>query len=95
MSQYNITPKEIQQACQWFCEWEEDFELLYYQRRIDQIHFVQPCVHLTNHLALEATRVGAPICSSQWTMEWTIGNLGCEICQPSDPFSNLTQQGIQ
>ncbi|KAI6002449.1 hypothetical protein F5J12DRAFT_894214 [Pisolithus orientalis] len=27
-------------------------------------------------------------------MEHTIGNLGQEIWQPSDPFSNLTQQGI-
>ncbi|KAN0087914.1 hypothetical protein V8E55_006535 [Tylopilus felleus] len=28
-------------------------------------------------------------------MEWIIGNLTCEIRQPSDPFSNLAQQGIQ
>ncbi|KAI6103340.1 hypothetical protein EDD16DRAFT_1715232 [Pisolithus croceorrhizus] len=28
-------------------------------------------------------------------MERTIGNLGQEIHQPSDPFSNLAQQGIQ
>lgn len=27
-------------------------------------------------------------------MEHTIGNLGQEIRQPSDPFSNLAQQGI-
>ncbi|KAI6114440.1 hypothetical protein F5141DRAFT_1213629 [Pisolithus sp. B1] len=27
-------------------------------------------------------------------MERTIGNLGQEICQPLDPFSNLAQQGI-
>ena len=95
MSQYNITPVEVSQACEFFADWEEEFELLYYQRRVDRIHFVRPCVHLTNHLALEATRVGAPICSSQWTMERTIGNLGQEIRQPSDPFSNLAQQGIR
>ena len=28
-------------------------------------------------------------------MECTIENLGQELCQPSDPFSNLAQQGIQ
>ncbi|KAF8443694.1 hypothetical protein L210DRAFT_3395552 [Boletus edulis BED1] len=95
MSQYNITPVEVRQACQLFADWEEEFELLYYQCRVDRIHFVRPCVHLTNHLALEATRVGAHICSSQWTMERTIGNLGQEIRQPSDPFSNLAQQGIR
>ncbi|KAI6139907.1 hypothetical protein EDD17DRAFT_1499927, partial [Pisolithus thermaeus] len=54
-----------------------------------------PCVHLMCHLASEAVHVGSPICSSQWTMERTIGNLGQEIHQPSDPFSNLAQQGIQ
>ncbi|KAL4077692.1 hypothetical protein J3A83DRAFT_4356622 [Scleroderma citrinum] len=43
------------------------------------IPFICSCVHLTLH----------------WTMERTIGNLGQEIQQPSDSFSNLTQQGIQ
>ncbi|KAF8547150.1 hypothetical protein OG21DRAFT_1393469, partial [Imleria badia] len=76
-------------------EGENEFELMYYQRRVDQIHFVRPCVHLTGHLAPEATRFSSPICSSQWTMERTIGNLRQEIRQPSDLFSNLAQQGIR
>lgn len=94
MSQYRITPTDLCQPCKWFAEWEEEFELLYYQWHVDWIHFIQPCIHLMNHLALEVTYVGAPICSSQWTMEWMIGNLGQEIQQPSDPFSSLAQQGI-
>ena len=28
-------------------------------------------------------------------MEQTIGNLGQEICQPSNPFANLSQRGLQ
>lgn len=37
----------------------------------------------------------SPICSSQWTMEQTIGSLGQEIHQPSNPFANLSQQALQ
>ena len=95
MGQYSITPAQLQCARNYLAEWENEFEILYYQRHADRIHFIRPCVHLTNHLASEAARVGSPICSSQWTMERTIGNLGQEIRQPSDPFSNLAQQGIR
>jgi hypothetical protein len=31
----------------------------------------------------------------QWTLEWTIGNLGEEIKQLFNPFANLSQHGIQ
>ncbi|KAG1726517.1 uncharacterized protein EDB91DRAFT_1061568 [Suillus paluster] len=95
MSQYSITPAQVLEASECFAEWETEFEELYYQRRVDHLHFVRPCVHLSNHLASECTRVGSPICSLQWTMECTIGNLRQEIRQPSNPFSNLAQQGIQ
>ncbi|KAJ8588647.1 hypothetical protein M405DRAFT_792718 [Rhizopogon salebrosus TDB-379] len=95
MSQYSITPDQAREACECFAEWEREFEEIYYQRRVDRIHFTRPCVHLSNHLASECTRIGSPICSSQWTMERTIGNLGQEIRQPSNPFSNLAQQGIR
>ena len=42
----------------------------------------------------EVIRLGPPICSSQWTLERTIGNLGEEINQHSNPFANLSQRGI-
>jgi hypothetical protein len=42
----------------------------------------------------EVTRLGPPICSSQWTMEHTIGNLGEEIWQLSNPYANLSQRGL-
>ena len=94
MGQYSITPAGLEHARNLLAEWEYEYETLFCQRQIDCIHFVRPCIHLCNHLAAEAVRVGSPICSSQWMMEWTIGNLGQEIRQPSDPFSNLAQQGI-
>ena len=95
MGQYSITPTQLRRARDFLAEWEYEFEQIHYQRRVDPIHFIRPCVHLSNHLASEAARVGSPICSSQWTMERTIGNLGQELRQPSDPFSNLAQQGIR
>ncbi|KAI6109372.1 hypothetical protein EDD16DRAFT_1487121 [Pisolithus croceorrhizus] len=95
MSQYSITPSQLRHASRLISDWAPEFKRIFYQRRIDRIPFVRPCIHLTCHLPSEATRVGSPICSSQWTMERTIGNLGQEIRQPSDPFSNLAQQGIR
>ena len=47
------------------------------------------------HLPREVLRIGPPVCSSQWTLERTIGNLGEEIKQPSNPFANLSQRGIR
>ena len=47
------------------------------------------------HLSREVIRLGPPICSSQWTLERTIGNLGEEIKQHSNPFGNLSQRGIR
>ncbi|KAI6148865.1 hypothetical protein BKA82DRAFT_936037 [Pisolithus tinctorius] len=78
MSQYSITPVQLQLACQLLNEWEPEFEQIFYQWCVDCIPIIRPCVHLTCHL----------------TSKRTIGNLGQEIHQPSDPFSNLAQQGI-
>ncbi|KAI6095242.1 hypothetical protein F5141DRAFT_1191381 [Pisolithus sp. B1] len=73
MSQYSITPRQLQYACQLITQWAAEFEM-------DHIPFIHPCVHLTCHLASEAVH---------WTMERTIGNLGQEIHQPLDPFQTL------
>jgi hypothetical protein len=47
------------------------------------------------HLLREVVHLGPPICLSQWTLECTIGNLGEEIKQHSNPFANLSQRGIR
>ncbi|KAJ7120709.1 hypothetical protein C8R43DRAFT_1136650 [Mycena crocata] len=43
----------------------------------------------------ETVRKGPGNLYSQWALERTIGNLGEEIKQHSDPYSNLTQRGIR
>jgi hypothetical protein len=55
---------------------------------------VRQSIHAPLHSAQEVLRVGPPVCSSQWTMERTIGNLTEEIRQPSNPYSNLSQRGL-
>ena len=94
IQQYHINSSDLILADHLFRSFAHEFELLYYQRREDRLHFCRQSVHALLHLASEVTRIGPPICSSQWTMERTIGNLGEEIKQPSNPFANLSQRGI-
>lgn len=77
-----------------FCEWELEFEQLYYQSREDHLHFIHPCVHQVLHLVTETIQKGPPVCYAQWTMEQTIGNIGQEIQQPSNPYANFAQEGV-
>ncbi|KAG1839882.1 hypothetical protein DFJ58DRAFT_718471 [Suillus subalutaceus] len=94
MCQHSITIEHIREAQTLLCNWEYEFELLYYRRHQDHIHFIHPCIHQTNHLVAETVRKGPPICYAQWTMERTIGNLGQEIRQPSRPYANLSQEEL-
>ncbi|KAG1829549.1 hypothetical protein F4604DRAFT_1671068 [Suillus subluteus] len=75
-----------------FIGFEQEFELLYYQRHTERIHFVRQSIHALLHYAREILRVGPPICCSQWTMEWSIGYYVAQINQPSNPYANLTQR---
>lgn len=78
-----------------FIEFIEEFEQLYYQRKLEWIHFVQQSIHALGHYVNEVVTKGPLICASQWTMERTIGNLVGEIHQPSNPYANLTQCAIR
>ncbi|KAL6307024.1 hypothetical protein BKA93DRAFT_728601 [Sparassis latifolia] len=95
INQHKITSKDLQRAHKSLVQFCIGFEQLYYQRRVDRLHFVWPCVHSLIHLGTEVVRLSPPICSSQWTMERTIGNLGQEIRQPSNLFANLSQRGLR
>ncbi|KAG2741596.1 hypothetical protein P692DRAFT_201842245 [Suillus brevipes Sb2] len=79
MQQYHITCTDLVKAHEHLLTFLHDFETIYYQRRIDRLHFVRPWIHLTTHIPSETIAKGPPICSSQWTMERTIGNLAQEI----------------
>ncbi|KAI6023091.1 hypothetical protein BKA83DRAFT_4053882 [Pisolithus microcarpus] len=75
-------------------EWSLEYEALYCQRSPSRLHFVCLCVHQVAHLTQQTVKKGLPICYSQWTMERTIGNLGQEIRQPSNPYANLSHEGV-
>ena len=92
--QYRIRVEDLIKAYPALLEFACEFEVLYYQRRAERLHFVRQSIHAVTHLAPEVLRIGPPICSSQWTMERTIGNLGQEIRQPSNPYANLSQRGL-
>jgi hypothetical protein len=83
------------EAHQALLSFAQEFEVLYCQRLPTRIHFVWPCVHSLVHLPREVVHIGPPVCSSQWTLERTIGNLGEEIKQHSNLFANLSQRGIR
>src|SRR5712672_2495659 len=91
MNQHRITKSNIRKAYLALTSFAQEFELLYCQWKETQIHFVRPCLHSLVHLPTEVVRFGPPLCSSQWTLERTIGNLGEEIKQHSNPFANLSQ----
>jgi hypothetical protein len=87
--QRRISRQQLQLAHKLLLEWVLEFELLYYQRKIERLHFVRQCVHSVTHLG---RLVGPPSLSAQWTMERVIGIFGSLIKQPSNPFANLTEQ---
>jgi hypothetical protein len=95
INQHTITLSNIRDAHVALCSFAQEFETIYCQCLPTRIHFVRPCVHSVTHLPREVLRLGPPICSSQWTLEHTIGNLGEEIRQHSNPFANLSQRGIR
>ncbi|KAH9961182.1 hypothetical protein BJV74DRAFT_880059 [Russula compacta] len=65
--------------------WQNHCKLVYglqiYQT--NWLHFIWPCLHSLCHMTLEVTSVGPLIC-----------DLGSEICQPSNPYINLSYAGI-
>jgi hypothetical protein len=94
INQHAISADQLVQARDALFRFARNFEDLYYQRRTDRIHFVRQSIHQCYHMAMEVTRVGPPIISSQWTMERTIGNLTQELRQPSNPYANLAQRAL-
>ncbi|KAJ3851484.1 hypothetical protein EV368DRAFT_43071 [Lentinula lateritia] len=94
MLQRSITGREAQEARVQLIQFVEKYEAMYYQRRIDCMHFCHPCVHTLVHLPSEMIRIGPGAVSSQYTLEQLIGDLGQSIRQPSNPFSNLAQQAL-
>ncbi|KAF8874896.1 hypothetical protein BD779DRAFT_1450538, partial [Infundibulicybe gibba] len=85
---------ELQEGNRMLCDFVSEFEVLYYQRQSQRIHFVRQSAHLLTHLGPETVRAGPLSCYAQWTMETVIGNLGEEIRQDYDPYANISQRGL-
>ena len=86
------TKRQLKLANKFLLEWVVEFEHLYYQQKTERLHFIRQCVHSLVHLGPEATRLGPPSLSAQWTMERMIGIFGSLLRQPSNLFSNLREQ---
>ncbi|KAI9442694.1 hypothetical protein H4582DRAFT_1809812 [Lactarius indigo] len=95
MNQHNISRQNVRGAHLALSSFAQEFEVIYCQRQQTRIHFVRPCLHSVLHLPREVVRLGPPVCLSQWTLERTIGNLGEEIKQHSNPFANLSERGVR
>ncbi|KAG1729175.1 hypothetical protein EDD22DRAFT_146480 [Suillus occidentalis] len=96
MQQYHISRSELLDGHQHLLDFADEFEEIYYQRRNDRLHFIRPWIHSLTHIGPETVNKGPPICSSQWTMERTIGNLGQEIrLHNSSVYANLSQRAIR
>ena len=52
-------------------------------------------MHTVSHFAPETTRAGPGIIVSQWALERTIGNLGEEVKQHRDPYTNISERGVR
>ena len=93
--QRRITGKQVREAHSFFIQFVEEYELLYYQRRMDRIHYCRPCIHTLLHICPEITRVGPGTYITQFPLERAIGDLGKSIRQPATPFANLAQVALR
>ncbi|TBU26950.1 hypothetical protein BD311DRAFT_697446 [Dichomitus squalens] len=76
-------------------EYVEEFELNFYARRVDRLHFCRQALHALVHLMPENVRVGPAWLHSQWALENAIGNLTAEIGSHSKPYENLSFRGLR
>jgi hypothetical protein len=95
LHQNSITAAQLVDGHKLLVEFVEEFEILYYQRKECRLHFIRQSIHALLHIGPEITRIGPGTCSSQWCMERTIGILGQELRQPSNPYQNLSERGLR
>ncbi|KAJ7289478.1 hypothetical protein C8J57DRAFT_1493916 [Mycena rebaudengoi] len=93
--QQDILPVELAEAHSLMTAFSDEFEQLYVQRLESRMHFVRPAIHTLSHMPGETARKGPGNIYSQWALERTIGNLGQEIRQHSNPYANLAMRGIR
>ncbi|CDO78241.1 hypothetical protein BN946_scf184571.g4 [Trametes cinnabarina] len=93
--QHTIMAGQLSQAFRHLLDFVEEYELLYYARRADRLHFVRQSVHATIHLATEVVRLGPGSLYTQWTLENYIGNITREIKQHVTPYANVSERALR
>ncbi|KAJ3911922.1 hypothetical protein F5877DRAFT_93697 [Lentinula edodes] len=93
--QESCLPSEVLEAHKLLLKFSDDFEAFYVQCKTNRLHFIRPSIHSPSHIPFETIRAGPGAIYSQWTMERTIGNLGEEIKQHSNPYANISQRGVR
>lgn len=91
LMQRSITAKQVNEAHSYSIQFVEEYEHLYYQRRIDRIHFCRPALHTLLHAASEVARIGPGVYSTQFPMERSVYIFSCGIRLHSNPHSNLME----
>ena len=92
--QLHIPYNQLLEAMRLLKDFVQEFEVLYVQRKVSRLHFVPQCMHAIMHIPSATFRIGPLGCSSQFPMERTIGDLGAEVKQPSNPYANLAQRAL-
>ncbi|KAF8870455.1 hypothetical protein BD779DRAFT_1455409 [Infundibulicybe gibba] len=80
LHQRNISRAQLQDAHKAIKNFYYEFESIYGQRRVDRLHFIRPFLHALLHIASECR---------------VVGDLGGEVAQPSNPYQNLSERGLQ
>ena len=94
LQRHHISHEDLVQGHHILLEFVCEFEALYYQCKASRIHFVHQSIHMLTHIGPETIRAGPLSCYAQWTLEMAIGNLGREIQQDRDIYTNLTQRAV-
>ena len=95
LQQCAISAGQLVAAHTLLLEFTEEYEVLYYQRKVEHLQFCRQSIHALSHLSPDTIQLGPGGYSPQWTLEWTIRNLGEELQQTSNPYANLANRGLQ
>ncbi|KAI0350659.1 hypothetical protein OH77DRAFT_1412493 [Trametes cingulata] len=93
--QHRLPSHQLALAHRNFIEHAEGLETLYYQRRVERLHFIRQSVHATTHIVPEVRRLGPGSLYTQWTLENYIGNITREIKQHSTPYANVSERALR
>lgn len=86
---------QVEFACHLLRQFSYEYEIIYVRRKVSRLHFVPQCMHGLSHLSPSTIRIGPLPLSCQFPIERTIGDLGAELRQPSNPFANLAQRALR